>query len=535
MATPDPMPQTPSAKLNFDDVHHHHHQQDPPYLSATRPDDGGGTLVGMNDKAHAEAVGFLNPNDLRRFSYSPFSQDGRRSPISLRAFSPAPAAAGILNHHNYHHHHRTRPGLRGWVDAQWHRNKAPLLIAAAQMFGALMNLSARWLEVSSSSAPPMHPIQILFVRMVLTVAASSLYILRRGGAGAGAGAGAIPHGLLGPPAVRPLLAARAVAGFFGIFGMWYSLTALPLAEATVVTFLSPALAAALCHRLLGDPFTRTERLGGLLALAGVVLVTRPASLFRGNTLAEGAEVEAGADPPAPRRLAALAMALLGVAGGALATTALRCIGPRAHPLVSVNYFSAWCVLVTAGVLAVYPRLRPASLASPSSSSAGEEEGEVEDALATGFAGTLPRSPLHAALVLAICLCGLAMQVLTTRGLAAERSNRALAMVYTHVLFAAALDRLVFGAVMGWAGVAGCALVVGSAVWVALSKQGPDAEGAIAAKLEDVEGAPGGLPEAVPMMAAVPEEEEDEEDGDEEEGRRERRRGGEFDDVFVERL
>ena len=52
--------------------------------------------------------------------------------------------------------------------------------------------------------------------------------------------------------------ARGLSGFFGIYGMWYSVRYLPLAEATVLSFLAPNVAGYLCARLLGDPFTRRE-------------------------------------------------------------------------------------------------------------------------------------------------------------------------------------------------------------------------------------------------------------------------------------
>ncbi|KAI1341842.1 hypothetical protein F5Y15DRAFT_375440 [Xylariaceae sp. FL0016] len=267
--------------------------------------------------------------------------------------------------------------------------------------------------------------------------------------------------------------------------MWFSVRYLGLAEATVITFLSPAGAGWLCWMLLGERFTRREQVGGVLALLGVVMITRPGSLvaaLRG----QGQEGEGGAavvevvdavvnattttgpvpddggggghvdwaaeDVTPAQRLMAIAMALLGVVGGAGAISTLRAIGERAHPLVSVNYFSSWCSVVSFTVLALAPYL-PLPL-SP----------ELH------LMSPLDLSWTQVGLIVWICGCGLVMQILVTLSLAYERSNRALAMVYTHMLFAAAFDRWVFGTRMGWWSVAGCWVIVGSALWVTLGKK-----------------------------------------------------------------
>ena len=54
---------------------------------------------------------------------------------------------------------------------------------------------------------------------------------------------------------------------------------LPLADATVLTFLAPGLACFLCSVFINEPFTRLEQIGTLFSLAGVVLIARPTSMF----------------------------------------------------------------------------------------------------------------------------------------------------------------------------------------------------------------------------------------------------------------
>lgn len=320
-----------------------------------------------------------------------------------------------------------------------------------------MNLMARLLEVGEED---MHPMQILFVRMVLTMLGSTSYILWK----------KLPHGILGDKKIRWILILRGVSGFFGIYGMWYSVKYIPLAEATVITFLAPNIAGYMCHILLHDPYTWKEQVASFVALGGVVLITRPVSLFSGAFSPSASspagrsivmEVVANATKEATsypggehvttsaERLGAIGFALIGVLGAAGAFTTLRCIGKRAHPLISVNYFSTWCVIVTTTTLSLAP---------------------VFDYEQPDLRFELPHSIRQWGLLLGVGVCGLVMQMLFTAGLAAERSNRATAMTYTHMLFAAFFDRFVFGHVMGWVSLTGCGLIVGSALWAALSKQ-----------------------------------------------------------------
>jgi drug/metabolite transporter (DMT)-like permease len=244
----------------------------------------------------------------------------------------------------------------------------------AQLFGTAMNVATRLLEVSANHGRGMHPLQILFTRMALTVLCGCAYMSYT----------RTPHFPLGAPAVRPLLVIRGFAGFFGVFGMYYSLMYLPLAEATVITFLAPGLASWACSVLLGEPFTRAERIGGGVSLLGVVLIARPAMIFQvfsaGSDGGQTAAAAAAAVPPSPssssaandtltargmavhdldtvtplQRLCAVGVALVGVLGAATAYTVLRWIGKRAHPLISVNYFAT----TTFGVCLILQWLLP---------------------------------------------------------------------------------------------------------------------------------------------------------------------------------
>ncbi len=87
---------------------------------------------------------------------------------------------------------------QGVLGRFWSKHRGVILVAVAQLFGALMNVSARLLE-----AGHMHPLQILFLRMTMTTAFSCLYMWWY----------SIPDFPFGPRGVRLVLIARGVSGF----------------------------------------------------------------------------------------------------------------------------------------------------------------------------------------------------------------------------------------------------------------------------------------------------------------------------------
>lgn len=83
------------------------------------------------------------------------------------------------------------------------RNKGVLLVALSQLFGALMNLSARLLELEGEG---MHPFQVLLARQSLTMLCCITYMWWY----------STPGFPFGPKEVRWLLVMRGFSGFFGI-------------------------------------------------------------------------------------------------------------------------------------------------------------------------------------------------------------------------------------------------------------------------------------------------------------------------------
>ncbi|WYZ37366.1 hypothetical protein EsH8_II_000872 [Colletotrichum jinshuiense] len=416
---------------------------------------------------HGKGLSALpDPDSFRRFSNSPF-QNGRASPLPGSDY-PSATVQPLQQ--------------KGKLARFWQTNKGVVLVALSQLFGALMNLTARLLELEGEG---MHPLQVLFARQSVTMVCCCIYMYSM----------KTPDFPLGKREIRWLLVARGVTGFFGIFGMWYSMMYLPLAEATVITFLAPSVAGYVCYLALREPFTRPEQIGTVIAFFGVVLIAHPTSLFAGGSASTAAATAPEHRTPTngtmsstlpglnhqtttAERLTAIGVAILGVFGAAGAFTTIRWIGKRAHPLISVNYFATWCTIVCTLVLTAAPIL---------------EIGQP----ALRFA--LPQTGRQWLFLVLLGMFGFIMQFLLTAGLGTDRSNRANAMVYTHMLFAAGFDRFIFGNVMGWMSLAGCGLIIGSALWVVLTKRTPAPK---REAMADVEVANVRDTEAVPMLADI---------------------------------
>ncbi|KAK4610199.1 hypothetical protein CLAFUW4_14015 [Fulvia fulva] len=346
---------------------------------------------------------------------------------------------------------RDASGWRAKLQASWLRNKGLAFMLAAQIFGTLMNVTTRLLEVEGDHGKGLHPFQILFARMGITFVLASGYMWYK----------RTPHFPLGLPEVRWLLVARGFGGFFGVFGIYYSLLYLPLADAAVLAFLAPGLACWVCSFLIGEPFTRIEKIGTLISLVGVVFIARPTTLLQalgegsdaqsaGNTTSHAAESDASnyENVTPMERLMAVGIAMIGVCGTIIAFTTIRWIGKRAHPLISVNYFAAWCTLVSFVMQLVLPNV--------------------------GF--LFPTDLKEWGYLFFLGVCGFIMQFLLAAALSYEKSSRATNMTYTQMLFALAFDKWIFDHTPGVLSIIGSCLILGSAIVVALQKDSGSTKG-----------------------------------------------------------
>ncbi|KAG9519169.1 hypothetical protein KCV07_g5046, partial [Aureobasidium melanogenum] len=367
------------------------------------------------------------------------------------------------------------------LHATWIRNAGLFYMLLAQVFGVMMNVTTRLLEIEGNKGKGLHPFQILFARMSITVVLSSLYMWYT----------KTPHFPLGHREVRWLLVARGLGGFWGVFGMYYSLIYLPLADATVITFLAPSLTCWVCSLLLKEPFTKIDKIGSLVSLVGVVFIARPTSLFFSSVEAPpasgGTEVNGSnstmTTPDASNydnvtpaeRLAAVGIALVGVGGSVIAYTTIRWIGKRAHPLISVNYFATWCTIVSIVAQLTLP----------------------------GIGFLLPANAKEWGYLVFLGTCGFIMQFLLAAGLSYEKSSRATNMAYTSMLFALGFDRFIFGQTPGVTSIIGSTLILGSAIYMALQKDKGDSgknetTGVLAQNRDEEEG----------LMRGVQEEDEE---------------------------
>ncbi|KAK7511246.1 EamA-like transporter family-domain-containing protein [Phyllosticta citriasiana] len=367
------------------------------------------------------------------------------------------------------------PTWREKLQSVWEGNRGLLLVLIAQIFNTVMNTATRILEIEGNDGKGYHPFQVLFARMSITLVFSGLYMWWK----------KVDQAPLGPKNMRWLLLIRGFGGFFGVFGMYYSLLYLPLSDATVLSFLSPTITCIACYIFLREPFTRTQQIAGAISLIGVVMVARPTTLFSSPSaepppasgdpsgtpstllahalakISSSSSSDPYQDTDPAHRLLAIFFALLGVCGASCAYTTLRIIGPSTHPLVSVTYFSGACCLIS--VLSFLP-LPPPFPSVP-------------------FA--LPSAPLDWALLILLGVAGFLMQFLLSMGLQgtaskktssaagaapppkrSSKGNAATAMVYTSMVFAVISDAVVFGTLpdaWGWGGVAA---IVGSALVVA---------------------------------------------------------------------
>ncbi|KAI0840361.1 hypothetical protein F5Y06DRAFT_238224 [Hypoxylon sp. FL0890] len=324
----------------------------------------------------------------------------------------------------------------------YQRNIGLFFVFLAQVFASLMVMTTRLLETGFEKK--FHALQIIFVRMLATTILGSLYMWYK----------KVPDFPFGRRDIRGLLVLRGLAGFTGLFCSYYSLSYLNIADATVITFLVPTMTAFICFIALREPFTVKEAIAGLIAFAGVLFIARPTFLFppheEGQPEDEGTRLFMADQPkgivpsvpatPAQRSLAVL-LAVIGTFAAASAYSAIRVIGKRAHSLVSVNYFAVIATVGSFIIILVVPELHFAT----------------------------PENAVQWSLLVAIGVAGFLLQFLLTEGLKREKAGRATNLIYTQMVFALILERVVWGTTPPVESLFGSALIIGSAIWVSLQK------------------------------------------------------------------
>lgn len=268
---------------------------------------------------------------------------------------------------------------------------ARYMIASAFFF-SLMGLTVKL----AGKRLPTH--EIVVARALVTLVLS-FALLRR--------AGRSPWGRR-----HGLLLLRGAVGFLALLAFYYSLTHLPLAEATVIHHTSPVLTAMFAALVLRERTTPRLVVGAAIALAGVALVARPSFLFAAT---------GGALPLVP--------VVIGCAGAILSAIAYVIVRELSHSedaLVIVFYFPLVAV--------------PASLPFLLKSFVWPRGWEWLVLLAVGVSTQIAQ----------VCL---------TRALALAPAGQAISLAYLQIVFATVFGITLFEEVPRGIVVLGAALVV----------------------------------------------------------------------------
>lgn len=215
---------------------------------------------------------------------------------------------------------------------------------------------------------------------------------------------------------RRLLLLRGFLGFLGLSCVYYAVTHLPLAEATVIQYLHPMFTAVMAAIFLREHLSRSVFLAIGVSLVGLVIIARPSFLFaQAQTL----------DP----------LALLAALGGAFFSGAayvlVRKLSSTEHALVIVFYFP----------LVTIPLALPGAI--------------VHWVWPEGWEWLM---------LLGVGVFTQLGQVYLTHGLRHEPAGRATALSYSQILFAALWGIFFFGEVPDvWLWVGGLFIVLGT--WI----------------------------------------------------------------------
>jgi drug/metabolite transporter (DMT)-like permease len=224
---------------------------------------------------------------------------------------------------------------------------------------------------------------------------------------------------------RGLLVLRGIFGSAALSCFIFSLTHLPLGEATLIQYTNPVFAIILAALWYHERIGRGELLALAGSLLGVILISRPAALFGGVSSAIN-PLWAG-------------IALLGAAFSGAAYATIRRLGGSEHTAVVVFYLPLLQVPTALPFIAIQWR-------SPTL---------IEWTLLVG--------------------AGMATQLAQTymtRGLQAERTARATTAGYLQVVFAATWAVLFFGERISLWTIAGAAVIIGGASMLVLARGKP---------------------------------------------------------------
>jgi drug/metabolite transporter (DMT)-like permease len=227
---------------------------------------------------------------------------------------------------------------------------------------------------------------------------------------------------------------RSVFGTSAMLTTFYALSSRTLALGDTVTLLNlmPVFLAVLAPIFLRERTTAGVAVGIALALAGVVLVVRPALLFGAEA---DAAVQSGLGGPTAAMTAAVAV--LAALLASIAMMMLRRVGQTESAEAIAVHFSLFAA-VTLTVVALFDLRVP--------------------------------SPRDAACMIAAGICAGFAQIAMTRAYALEQAARVSAMGYLAVVASAVLGAVVLGERPAGLAIGGMALVIAGGVVVTFAKE-----------------------------------------------------------------
>lgn len=265
-----------------------------------------------------------------------------------------------------------------------------------------MVVGAFWFSIMSAlvklAGRTMPSMELVFFRGVFTLGLS-YWIVRRAGIQP-----ALGHN-------RRLLLQRGVLGAAALACFLFSLTHLPLGEATLIQYMNPVFAILVAHWWFGERMGRGEWIALGASLVGVLLITRPAVLFGG----------AASGIPASHAL----IALMGAAFSGSAYATIRQM-PAERPEVVVLYLPLMSVPMSLPFIA-------SNWHAPTA--------------------------MEWLLVIGIGLATQLAQTSMTKGLQVEKTARATTVGYVQIIFAGVWGVAFFGESITWWTVAGAAIVL----------------------------------------------------------------------------
>ncbi|XP_078499515.1 solute carrier family 35 member G1 [Lissotriton helveticus] len=238
-------------------------------------------------------------------------------------------------------------------------------------------------------------------------------------------------GFLGPKDQRIYLVLRGVLGSSAMIMLYYAFQSMPLADATVITFCSPALTSIFACIFLKEKCTLWDVFFTVFTITGVVLIARPPFLF--GTQFE--YIEGDYTTHLKGTLAAVASAI----GAASTIVVLRKMGKSVHYSLSIWYYAIF--------------------------------GLVECTIALFIMGewTIPFCGIDRWFLIAIGLLGIGGQTFLVKALQVEKAGPVAVMRTMDVVFSFIFQYLFLNYSPTWWSVGGALCVVASTAGIGIRK------------------------------------------------------------------